>query len=205
MVEPLQAILIAVFGYLLGSIPSAYLAGRLVARIDIRTVGTRNACALNTFRQVGAGAAIAVLVADVLKGSLSIIIAMWVGESPWVCFYAAIAVVAGHNRPIFLGFRGGKGVAATLGVSLAVVPWLTLLALVPATLALLLSRNVVFATSVGFVFVNSLVVATRQEWAQVLLCMLLTTGVIATYIGRSWHQPVYSVRRGRLPDLFSFE
>ena len=191
--------------YLLGSFPSAYVVTRLFKGIDIRRVGSRNAGALNVYHQVGYTASIAVLVADTAKGTVAILLSTWVVESPWACFYGALGVVAGHNWPIFLGFSGGKGVATALGVSLAVLPWLTLLALVPTVLAITVTRNVVAGVALGMIMLNILVVVTGQDLVQLLVCLMLAAVVAATYLARSRHQAVAAVRQGRWLDLFSFE
>ena len=203
--EPAMVALITLLSYMLGSIPSAYIVGRLVKDIDIRTVGSRNVGALNTFHQVGPGAAIAVLVADTLKGVLAILLSVWIGESPWAILYGAIGVVAGHNWPVFLRFRGGKGAATVLGVSLVVQPWLTLIAVAATVLTALPTRNVVLGAAVGFVLLNVLTVVSGQGWLQVIICLLLTFVVTATYLGRSWQQTVTALRQRRLQDLFLFE
>ena len=203
--EPISLLLVSVAAYLLGSIPSAYIIGRLVKGVDIREVGSRNMGALNTLHSVGPAAAVVVLTADTLKGSLAILISLAIGDAPWACVYGAIGVTAGHNWPVFLGFRGGKGAATILGVSFALLPWLTLVSLAPAALVALISRNVVLGTAVGFVLLNSLTIATGQDLSQILLCMLLSAIVTATYLGRSWRESVTALRRGRLADLFSFE
>jgi len=203
--EPALVALITLLSYMLGSIPSAYIVGRLVKDIDIRTVGSRNVGALNTFHQVGPGAAIAVLVADTLKGVLAILLSVWIGESPWAILYGAIGVVAGHNWPVFLRFRGGKGAATVLGVSLVVQPWLTLIAVAATVLTALPTRNVVLGAAVGFVLLNVLTVVSGQGWLQVIICLLLTFVVTATYLGRSWQQTVTALRQRRLQDLFLFE
>ena len=203
--EPALVALITLLSYMLGSIPSAYIVGRLVKDIDIRTVGSRNVGALNTFHQVGPGAAIAVLVADTLQGVLAILLSVWIGESPWAILYGAIGVVAGHNWPVFLRFRGGKGAATVLGVSLVVQPWLTLIAVAATVLTALPTRNVVLGAAVGFVLLNVLTVVSGQGWLQVIICLLLTFVVTATYLGRSWQQTVTALRQRRLQDLFLFE
>lgn len=205
MVEPGPIIVIITAAYLLGSVPSAYIAGRIVKGIDIRTVGSRNVGAWNTFHQVGFGAGIGVLVADTLKGALAVLLAIWVAESSWVPLFAALGVVAGHNWPVFLRFHGGKGVAPVLGVSLAMLPLLTLLAFGPAIVVVLFARNVVAGAALGFILVNILTMATGQDWPQIMLCWLLTIVVVATYLGGSWHRTVAALRRGRWRELFSFE
>ena len=203
--EPVLVALITLSAYLLGSVPSAYIAGRLSRGIDIRTVGSRNVGALNVLHQVGPGAAIAVLVGDTLKGTLAVLMAIWILDSPWALACGAIGVVAGHNWPLFLWFRGGKGAATVLGVSLAVAPWLTILAVAPAVLIAVLTRNVVLGAALGFTVLNILTVVTGRGWLEILVCLLLTFVVTATYVGRSWQQTVTSVRRGRWLDLLSFE
>ena len=171
----------------------------------MRTVGSRNVGAVNTFHQVGPGAAAAVLAADTLKGALAVLLALGLSTSPWACVYGAAGVVAGHNWPLFLGFRGGKGVAPALGVSFAVLPWLTLAALGPAVLVIALSRNVVLSAATGFGLLNVAAVVTGQGWIQVLLCLGLTLVVTATYLGRSWGKSLMALRQRRWQDLFAFE
>ena len=160
---------------------------------------------LNTLHQVGPAAAVTVLAADVLKGTGAVLIASVAGEQPWAAFYAAIAVVAGHNWPIFLWFRGGKGAATVLGVSLAVLPWLTLIAVTPAVLVALVTRQAVVAAAIGFLLLNIITVVTGQDWEKTVLCLLLTFIVIATYLGHSWRETVSALRQRRWLALFSFE
>ena len=118
----LATALAAVIGYLLGSIPSAYIAGRLKKGVDIRKVGGGNMGALNVIREVGTAAGYAVFAADVGKGSLAVLVARWLELSQEWVLVAGFAAIAGHNWPVFLGFRGGKGGAAAMGVLLALVP-----------------------------------------------------------------------------------
>ena len=197
--------LIIIASYILGSIPAAYIIGKLAKGIDIRTVGSGNVGALNVLHQVGPAAALVVLVFDTLKGALAIYIAMALADLPWGYLYAAIGVVAGHNWPVFLKFQGGKGAATVLGVSLAVQPLLTIAALAPAILSAVLARNVVLGAALGFTVLNVLTVVTGQGLFQILLCLLLTFVVTATYLGRSWRHTVSAVQRRRWRDLFSFE
>jgi glycerol-3-phosphate acyltransferase PlsY len=196
---------ILVLAYLLGSIPAAYIVGRLAASIDIRTVGTRNVGALNTYHQIGPRAATVVLVLDTLKGALAIVTVLSVWDSPWGCLYAALGVVAGHNWSLFLRFRGGKGLAAALGVSLAVQPWLTLIALAPTIAATAATRNLVVGATVGLALLNLLIITTGQGQIQIIICLSLTLIVAATYIGRSWKESATALRAGRWRDLFFFE
>lgn len=203
--EPGLIVASAVLAYLLGSIPSGYLVGRLLRGIDIRTSGSGNVGALNTFHQVGLAPAILVLAADIIKAVLAVLIAEWLVASSWGTFAAAVAVVAGHNWPVFLAFQGGKGVATVLGVSFMVLPWLTLITLAFASSIVLLTRNVVVATLLGFILLNTLTVTADKGWVQISLCLLPTFLVVGTYFARSWKQSLNAIRRRRWTDLFSLE
>jgi len=97
-----------------------------------------------------------------------------------------LGVLAGHNWPVFLRFRGGKGVSTALGVSLVVLPWLTVTAVVPALLVIFLTRNVVIGATIWFAILNVLIVVTGQGTVQIVLCLLITLVVASTYLGRSW-------------------
>ena len=112
----------ALIAYLLGSIPFGFIAGR-VAGTDVRQHGSGNIGATNTLRVLGKKYGYAVFVADVLKGFLAVRIALWLAQfdpstSYLIGILAALFVVVGHSFPIWLGFRGGKGVAAAAGACL---------------------------------------------------------------------------------------
>ena len=111
-----------IIGYLLGSTPFAYVAGRLIKGVDIRRVGGGNMGALNVMREIGTVTGLAVLLADIGKGLLAVVIARWLGVSLIFVFIAGFAAVAGHGWPVFLRFKGGGGAATTLGVLLALAP-----------------------------------------------------------------------------------
>ena len=201
----LLVVAMVVGAYMLGSIPSAYLIVRLARGIDIRRVGSGNMGALNAFRHAGPAAGAAVLLFDTLKGILAVSLP-WLTELPDEGLYlTATAVVAGHNWPIFLGLRGGKGAATVMGVSFAIMPWLTSIAVAFAIAAGLATRNVVAGAAMGLLVLNVLTVATGQEWGQVGLCLFLTIVVTATYLAASWRQTLMALRRGRWLDIFTFE
>ena len=151
-----------VLAYLLGALPTGYLAGRLVAGIDIREHGSKSTGATNVLRTLGKGPALAVLLVDVAKGAAAIAFARWfypwLATSPlaasvatppasldlqtwvpWAVCLAGLAALLGHGRSIWLGFTGGKSAATGLGVLLA-LSWpigLGAAAVFAATLALL--------------------------------------------------------------------
>jgi glycerol-3-phosphate acyltransferase PlsY len=113
-------------GYLLGSLPSGWLAGRLLAGIDIREQGSGSTGATNVLRVLGKGPALAVFLLDVLKGTAAVLLAKGVlGDAGWGgtaldgwVVGAGLASLAGHIWPVWLGWRGGKAVATGLGMLL---------------------------------------------------------------------------------------
>ncbi len=116
-----DAVLMAV-AYLLGSVPFGVLVARARGGVDLRRVGSGNIGATNVLRAVGKGAAALTLLGDIGKGAAAVGLGRWFGASPTVLALIALAAVAGHLLPVFAGFRGGKGVATTLGVVLATMP-----------------------------------------------------------------------------------
>lgn len=134
-----EGLLIAA-GYLLGSLPFGYWLPRVVRRIDIRTVGSGNVGASNVWRTCGAPLGIAVLALDVGKGVAAGLLGRYAGDE-LIGVLAGSAALVGHYRPLFLGFRrGGKIVATTGGVLLALAPLVSLCAAAVWILAFLVTR-----------------------------------------------------------------
>jgi acyl phosphate:glycerol-3-phosphate acyltransferase len=139
--------LLALFAFLLGSIPWGYLIARRGAGIDLRAVGSGGTGATNVLRTMGRSASIAVLVLDGLKGAVPILVGRALGVPSWWLAVAAVAAVAGHCWSPWIGFKGGKGVATGAGAAIALWP--------PVALVLPLLVAVVAATR--FVSLGSLV------------------------------------------------
>jgi len=138
-----------IVAYLLGSISFSILIAKKVAKIDIRKHGSGNAGATNTLRVLGKGPGIVVLLLDALKGVAAIFLAKYVFQGgDWTIALSGLAAVVGHNWPVFFGFRGGKGVATTIGVLLTLAP-------IPALISLGVTVFVIAITR--FVSVGSLV------------------------------------------------
>ena len=138
-------------GYILGSIPSAYLVARLRKGIDIREVGSKNMGAMNVYYQVGPMEAALVLLVDVGKGIAAILLARWLDLSLTFQLLTGLAAVVGHAFPVFLKFRGGKGGATSLGILLFVMPKAVPFFVIAAVIALLVSRNPTFCYAIGFI------------------------------------------------------
>jgi len=113
---------IALFGYLLGSVPTGLLLAKFFSKVDPRKTGSKNIGATNIFRTAGKGLGILTLVGDVLKGMIPIGIAIQLSISDLWLAAVGLSTFLGHIFPIFLGFRGGKGVATALGVYLVISP-----------------------------------------------------------------------------------
>ena len=188
--------------YLLGSVPTAYIAVRVGRGGDIRDLGSGNVGATNAFRFAGVRAGGLVLFIDTGKGVLAVLAPMWLGAPQWVMFLTTSLALAGHIWPVFLRFRGGKGVAVIMGASLSLVPWLTLAALALALLVIAKVRNVTTGATFGIVLLNVLIVATGQEADQIALCLILTAVVTATYLVSIRHQILSAVKSRNLRDLF---
>ena len=164
---------LVILAYLLGSLPTGYWLGRYLQGIDIREVGSGSTGATNVLRTLGKKAAITVLGVDLLKGAIAVTLvrgayqfvpvtilsANWLD---WLVLLAGLAAVIGHSKSIFLNFTGGKSVATSLGVLLAMAPAVGLGTLGSFLLVLALSRIVSLSSLCGAIAVNLLMVVLHQ-------------------------------------------
>ncbi len=147
-----------IIGYLLGSIPTAYLAARLVKGIDIRQIGSGNVGGLNTYRQIGTKAAVVVAMIDIGKGSAAIAVAYWLLtlDPRWV-LGVGLAAVIGHMWMVWLKFQGGKAVGTMVGVLSAMMPLLggywpeLLIFFAMIAIPLFITHNVALSTFIALV------------------------------------------------------
>jgi len=176
-------VIVAVAAYLLGSIPTGFLVARAKG-IDIRTIGSGNMGATNVLRTLGKTAGIVVLVVDGLKGYAACawlsdaLIAQFAGppaQQEGFRILAGIAAVLGHNYTCWLRFKGGKGIATSAGVYLALAPWALLIAAVVFALALLATRYV----SVGSI--SAAIALPAVVW--ILPPHNLLLGIVTTVLG----------------------
>ncbi len=200
--ELIAVISLALAAYVLGSVPTAYIVVRAVNGEDIRDVGSHNVGALNAYRRVGAWAGLTVLLVDAAKGVLAVTVPRLLGIDDWALFITTPLVVAGHNWPVFLNFRGGKGAAAIFGISLVIVPWLTVIIAGLSILVMLLLRNVVLSATFGFMLLNILLWVTGQGAEQVGLCLLLTLLVTGTYVLNVRDQILSNIKARQWRALF---
>jgi glycerol-3-phosphate acyltransferase PlsY len=152
----LAILLIVVLAYLLGSIPTGYLLVKLFRHEDIRSVGSGNIGATNVLRSGGRGLGAATFALDVIKGAAAVALGAWMASilQPALPFrdaeaIAAVSAVLGHMFPVWLHFRGGKGVATGFGVFLVAAPLAALAAIGVFAIVLILSRYVSLASILG--------------------------------------------------------
>lgn len=171
--------------YLLGALPTSYAVGRAVRGVDLREHGSRNLGATNAFRVLGWRAAVPVIIVDVAKGWAPVFLfPLWDGAaSPyWALAYGAAAIV-GHVFSVFVGFRGGKGVATGAGVFLALAPWAVLIAFVVWGVTVLLTRLVSLGSVLAAVVTPVAVFVTGEHVAVLWLSIGLALFVIYAHRG----------------------
>jgi len=148
MINPIVALLAA---YLLGAVPFGYLLVKWKTGADVRSTGSGNIGATNVLRTTGRAAGVATLLLDILKGYAAVWLAgRLTGDDAWWMSAAALAVMAGHAFPVFLGFKGGKAVASFVGAFLR---------LTPVPLAAVLVLFVVVAAATRHISMGSIVAA----------------------------------------------
>jgi glycerol-3-phosphate acyltransferase PlsY len=143
--------LLILTGYLLGAVPTAYFAGRILKGGDIRRMGDENAGAANVYRELGPAAGVLVGVIDAAKGALAVVIAQSSHTSQNIVMLTGAAAVIGHNWPVFLGFRGGRGVSTAIGILFVLVTLPMLIMTLPTLTILIWKRNV--TPSMAFLFI----------------------------------------------------
>ena len=143
-------VLSVIIGYLLGSIPTAYIVSRLRKGIDIRTVGSGNMGGGNVMREIGTHEGVFVGLFDVAKGAGAILVAQALNVSELWVFGAGFAGLVGHSFPVFAGFRGGRGAAATIGIFLVLAPAASLVMLAVVAIPFFTTRKFGGAVLIGF-------------------------------------------------------
>ena len=168
MTGPAGAAVVIGLGYLLGAVPVGVIVGRLAGGVDLREHGSRRTGATNALRTLGTGWAATVLLLDLAKGAAAVLLARALFDASsaasgeWVVAGAALAAVVGHTWSIFIGLRGGRGVATTAG---------GLLALAPLTMAILAPLVVVVVWITRYVSAGSLAGAAAAPLASVGLAL----------------------------------
>jgi len=199
---------VIICSYLMGSLPTAYIMGRLRKGVDIREVGSRNMGAMNVIYTVGIAEGILVLLVDVAKGAAAVFLARSLETPAIIEFSAGAAAVIGHSLPVFLKFRGGRGGATAIGVLLFLMPKALIVGLPLFGIILLITRFPTFSYGLAIVcfpFVARLIYHS-EEYIVFSIILLLMLGI--KYIPRikemrstvgNWRRVVF---RRSLKDRF---
>ncbi len=184
-------IIAIILAYLIGSIPTSVWIGRTFYNVDVRKEGSGNAGATNTIRVLGVKAGIPVLILDIFKGWFAVYIAnfFWDGSLTFpdlidFKIILACAAVLGHVLPIYVGFKGGKGIATLLGIGLALFPYGALIAVGIFTIVLLITGYVSLSSiiaSVTFPFVELLVLGNHEYLSLNILAIAVAIFVPLTH------------------------
>jgi len=169
-------LLLILIGYLLGSIPSGLIIGKLMSGVDIREHGSGNLGGTNAFRVLGFKGGLIVISADIAKGIIPAFIGLiWMGELGAII--AGTASVLGHAFPLFAGFKGGKSVATAVGVFLVLMPWAIGVAAIVFFTTLFTTRYVSLASMLGAItLVITSIVLVKSYWiilASILVVIFL--------------------------------
>lgn len=163
-------IIMGIIAYVIGSINFSVILSKKIAGFDVREKGSGNAGTTNMLRSVGKGAAALTLICDVLKGVIAIVIAIILGnifqveDKALLVQIAGVAVVLGHTFPIFFGFKGGKGVATSLGILLMTNWQIGLICLVFALVLMILTRMVSLGSCMAAVLFPILTLFIRENY-----------------------------------------
>ena len=161
--------------YLVGSFPSAYLLTRLLRRVDIREVGTGSTGASNVSHSVGNVSGLVVLFFDsLIKGFLPTLLFVWLEIPIWALLLSSLSLVAGHNWSVFLRFKGGRGVATSIGVVLGVGMWwqMLIMAIGPG----LIGRGLIYKDSAPWTIASLLMLIALTliyESQSYIICLLI--------------------------------
>lgn len=171
-------ILVAVFSYIIGSIPSGLILGRLFWHTDLRAYGSRNIGATNAWRILGKGAGIAVFIADCIKGQAGVLLGLSLPGTPIAAVIGGLFAIIGHSFSLFLRFHGGKGVATSLGVLTILMGNVTFLVFAIWLIIVYKTRYVSLGSVTAAVLTPILAAAFGYPMEYILFAMLASALVI---------------------------
>ncbi len=169
----IKYVLVSIMAYLLGNFAAAYLVSKAAGKIDIREHGSGNAGSTNVFRVLGAKAAAFTFLGDVLKGVAAVLIGRYIGGS-YGELLAGIFVVVGHNWPILLGGKGGKGIATTIGVMIAIDPLIVVFIVIIGIIIIAATRYVSLASVAGVLIFPISMIITRKPTEYIIFSLVLS-------------------------------
>lgn len=166
-------VLVSVIAYLLGNFSTSYLISRAAGKIDIRKYGSGNAGSTNVLRVLGVKAAAVAFLGDLLKGTAAVLIGKQLGGS-YGEIVAGIFVVLGHNWPVFLKFKGGKGIATTIGLMIPIDPIMVLLIVAAGVTLIVITRYVSLGSVMGVLIYPIAMIATRKPLEYIIFSIILS-------------------------------
>lgn len=178
--------------YLIGSIPMGLIFGKLIWKKDLRRFGSHNIGATNAWRILGRKAGLLIFILDFIKGQLGVLLGAYLFASPGAMVVGGLFAVLGHMFPIFIGFKGGKGVATGLGVISALMPKVTLIVVVVWVVLTLITRYVSVASIVAAVLTPILAAAFKEPIIYFLFAL-----VIAVFIVFRHKENIQRLKAGR--------
>lgn len=176
----MKYILIGIISYLLGSISFAYILGKLILKKDVRNYGSGNAGATNAIRSFGKKIGVMVFMGDFLKGVIAVILGRSLGGQIGAYIGGAFAII-GHNWPVFLNFKGGKGVATTIGVMALVDFHLTLICVIIGIIIIIFTRTVSIGSILGMAFAPIAAILFVRPFDTILLLFCLFISSMSIY------------------------
>ncbi len=178
MDHKLIIIVAIILSYLLGAVPFGLLFSWLFSDVDVRTVGSGNIGATNVLRAAGKKAAALTLLADCLKGLLPVLAVKFLFHDDAITAVTGVAAILGHNFPVYLGFKGGKGVATSYGVVLAVAPLIGLACLIVWLIVAFLTRYSSLSALISFLLYPAVIFIRRDVSKPLALLSLFIFGMI---------------------------
>lgn len=178
-------LIIIIVAYLLGNISTSYIVAKKLAGVDIRTQGSGNAGSTNVLRTLGKKAGALTFIGDVLKGLIAVLLAKFIAyiahlDQATCAYIAVVAVVLGHNYPVFLGFKGGKGVATSLGSMLGMNPIIALTCLGFFIIIVAITKYVSLGSILG-IGLSPIIMIINHNNKGVLVTLFLTISVVLTH------------------------
>jgi glycerol-3-phosphate acyltransferase PlsY len=170
----MKSVLVIMGCYLLGSIPFGYIVGKVFKKVDIREFGSGNIGATNVLRILGPSLASFAVIGDIGKGILSIYLVRFFNIDNLLIFtIAGLAVICGHDWSLFLGFKGGKGIATTLGVVLALNPIIAILAVIVWVIVIILTRYASLSSIFAVISILVFTILLKQPYEYIMFSTIV--------------------------------
>ncbi len=176
----MKYLFILLISYFIGNISFAYILGKIFAKKDVRDYGSGNAGTTNAMRTFGKKIGILVFIGDVLKGAVSVYIGKKIGGLEGA-YIAGAFVIIGHNWPVLLNFKGGKGVATTIGVMLIISPYLTAICVFFGLVVIRITKTVSLGSIYGMASAPVMAVLFIRPFDTVLFIFCVFISVMSIY------------------------